>query len=603
MRLFFALHAALLQGFLCQLSAAFLSRGPSFDGGRGRRAAAAWRRATSSIEGHSTALKSNRLSTVELTKYTPQKGVPEDYKEVDVVVIGSGIGGLVCAAMAARYGQKVLVVESHTEIGGAAHSWEKDGYVFDSGPSLFSGLSSSSPNPLRWVFEAIEEEPEWILYDTWGVSLPEGKFNATVGPEPFLEIVDRFGGPGAKEEWLEFMKFMEPLSDAAMAVNSLYVRIDSWILVSLLFQLYESYISIKFADSLTRPFSEIAKEGGIKDRFLSNWLNMLAFLLQGLPADGTKGAVMAYMLADWYRPGVTLEYPKGGTQAIAEALVRGIKKYGGEVIVNAHVDKIRGKERAEGVVLRGGNRVTARKAVVSNASLWDTLQMLPRGSTNADVLVGISNLQDTAQKTERCDSFMHLHAGFDGTGLSGLQCHYAVVQDWDKPIDSPGNVIIISIPSVLDPSLAPSPGKHVLHAYTAGSEPWSIWKDLSKQEYEKKRQERGEILLKAVEKFIPDFRKRSEVSMIGTPKTHARYLRRFEGTYGPKDVADGSDNVKLPSTEIPGLWLAGDSTFPGIGVPAVATSGAMVANSLTDVISHVKLVKSVEKKRKEAANK
>lgn len=45
------------------------------------------------------------------------------------------------------------------------------------------------------------------------------------------------------------------------------------------------------------------------------------------------------------------------------------------------------------------------------------------------------------------------------------RCHYAVVADWDKPIDDAGNVIVVSIPSVLDPSLAP-PGCHTVHAYT-----------------------------------------------------------------------------------------------------------------------------------------
>ena len=53
---------------------------------------------------------------------------------------------------------------------------------------------------------------------------------------------------------------------------------------------------------------------------------MLCFLLQGLPAVGTMNAVMAYyiMLADWYRLGITLDLPKGGSEAIAEVLARGV---------------------------------------------------------------------------------------------------------------------------------------------------------------------------------------------------------------------------------------------------------------------------------------
>ncbi|MGL5796217.1 MAG: phytoene desaturase family protein, partial [Waterburya sp.] len=83
-------------------------------------------------------------------------------KEVDVVIIGSGVGGLCCAALLAKYGYRVTVCESHTIPGGAAHSFERNGYKFDSGPSLYSGLSTSpSNNPLRQVLDAIEEDLAW----------------------------------------------------------------------------------------------------------------------------------------------------------------------------------------------------------------------------------------------------------------------------------------------------------------------------------------------------------------------------------------------------------------------------------------------------------
>ncbi|CAL5329807.1 unnamed protein product [Camellia sinensis] len=70
--------------------------------------------------------------------------------EADVVVIGSGIAGLCCAGLLSRYQQDALVLESHSLPGGVAHSFEKKGYKFDSGPSLFSGFQSRGPqaNPL-----------------------------------------------------------------------------------------------------------------------------------------------------------------------------------------------------------------------------------------------------------------------------------------------------------------------------------------------------------------------------------------------------------------------------------------------------------------------
>ena len=57
------------------------------------------------------------------------------------MVIGAGIGGLCAGALCAKYGKRVTVVESHDVAGGAAHSWKRDGYTFESGPSLYSGMS------------------------------------------------------------------------------------------------------------------------------------------------------------------------------------------------------------------------------------------------------------------------------------------------------------------------------------------------------------------------------------------------------------------------------------------------------------------------------
>jgi phytoene dehydrogenase-like protein len=79
----------------------------------------------------------------------------------EAIVVGSGIGGLSCAALLAKYGFDVILCESHSIAGGAAHSFERNGFKFDSGPSLYSGLSyRPSANPLKQVLDAIGEELE-----------------------------------------------------------------------------------------------------------------------------------------------------------------------------------------------------------------------------------------------------------------------------------------------------------------------------------------------------------------------------------------------------------------------------------------------------------
>ena len=71
--------------------------------------------------------------------------------EVDYIVIGSGIGGLSAGAMLTYYGYDVLVLESHYLPGGVAHTFERSGFKFDAGPSLWNGMATPPYNPLRQV--------------------------------------------------------------------------------------------------------------------------------------------------------------------------------------------------------------------------------------------------------------------------------------------------------------------------------------------------------------------------------------------------------------------------------------------------------------------
>ena len=509
-------------------------------------------------------------------------------RQTDVIVIGSGIGGLSCAALLARYGFEVTVCESHSIPGGAAHAFERNGFKFDSGPSLYSGLSySPSANPLRQVLDAIGEKLPCVNYDTWGCCLPEGDFDTSVGAEQFCEVLSKFGGNEAVAEWLKLQRVMEPLASAAVAIPPAAMRLD----------LGAALTVGRFAPSLVRHTPNISKltgsfsrimDGVIFDPFTRNWLNLLSFLLSGLPADGTSAAEMAFMFADWYRPGVVLDYPVGGGGALVDALVQGLKRHGGELLLGTHVEEVLVEgNRAVGVRLRGGKEMRSRRAVVSNASVWDTLKLLPESAVPKRFRV-------KRQATPECDSFMHLHLGIEANGLPpNLACHYIVVNDWEKGVTAPQNVVLVSIPSLLDPSLAPS-GKHVIHVYTPGNEPYELWQGMDRrsEEYARQKQARAEVMWQALERIIPDVRSRCDVTLVGTPLTHERYLRRYRGSYGPA-IRAGEGFFPGSGTPLPGLLCCGDSTFPGIGLPAVAASGMIAANTLAPVQKHLEMLKDI----------
>ena len=96
----------------------------------------------------------------------------------------------------------------------------------------------------------------------------------------------------------------------------------------------------------------------------------------------------------------------------------------------------------------------------------------------------------------------------------------------------------------------------------------------------------------ALERIMPDIRQRVEVNLTGTPLTHERFLRRNRGTYGPA-ISAQEGLFPGPQTPLRGLLCTGDSTFPGIGLPAVAASGMITANTLASVSQHQHMLKRV----------
>lgn len=496
----------------------------------------------------------------------------------DAIIIGSGIGGLTAAALLSRYGKRVLVCESHAIPGGAAHSFARRGFTFDSGPSFYCGIGQQRPslNPLRQILDILGESLEAIAYDPLGhYHFPDRTFPIYSRLDDYRREVARVTPQGAAE-LAEFEARMLALYDCLKDIPVISLRTD-WQLIPLLIG--------RYLPSLIKTLPQLgtiqASVGDVVERTISDpWVRTLidleCFLLSGLKAKGTIAPEVAFMLGERDRAGV--EYPLGGSGAIVEALVRGLKHWGGTLRLGAHVERIIvANNRVTGVALNNGEVLNA-PLVISNASIWDTYGRLLQPQDLP------SQFRQTSLETPMVESFMHLHLGIRSEGLEQLTGHHVIVHDLDKDITTPGNTCMISIPSVWDKSLAPE-GHHVIHAYTL--EPFSGWQ--RDENYKAKKQSKAQTLYRALERIISDIRDRVAVELIGTPLTHAYYLRRERGTYGP---AIAADRGLFPghTTPIEGLYRVGDSTMPGIGVPAVAASGILCANSLVSLTEMAKII-------------
>ena len=155
-------------------------------------------------------------------------------------------------------------------------------------------------------------------------------------------------------------------------------------------------------------------------------------------------------------------------------------------------------EKAVGVKLSNGEEIYSN-IIVSNSTRWDTFGL----KENTKGLISSKNVPKSEYKWSETykpsPSFVSIHLGVEKNLISdNFNCHHIIVENWDE-LESEKGVIFVSIPTLLDSSLAPE-GKHIVHAFTPSS--ISEWEGLSRKEYLQKKEKYFSFL---VEKISPFF--------------------------------------------------------------------------------------------------
>ncbi|CAJ2672911.1 unnamed protein product [Trifolium pratense] len=309
----------------------------------------------------------------------------------------------------------------------------------------------------------------------------------------------------------------------------------------------------------------------IQDPQLLSFIDAECFIVSTVNALQTPMINASMVLCDRHFGGIN--YPLGGVGGIAKSLAKGLVDQGSQILYKANVTSIITEQgKAVGVRLSDGREFFA-KTIISNATRWDTFGKLIKQET-------LPKEEENFQKVYvKAPSFLSIHMGVKAEVLPlDTDCHHFVLENNWTDLEEPYGSIFLSIPTILDSSLAPE-GRHILHIFTTSS--MDDWKGLSRIDYEAKKQVvADEIISRLEKKLFPGLRSAIDFIEVGTPKTHRRYLARDEGTYGPmpRSIPKGLLGMPFNTTSIDGLYCVGDSCFPGQGVIAVAFSGVMCAH-------------------------
>uniref|UniRef100_UPI0025E73F9A carotenoid isomerase n=1 Tax=Vulcanococcus sp. DEBay_Sum22DG08_74 TaxID=2806299 RepID=UPI0025E73F9A len=486
----------------------------------------------------------------------------------DVIVIGSGIGGLVTASQLAAKGAKTLVLERYLIPGGSGGSFRREGYTFDVGASMIFGFGEKGHTNLLTralgdVGQHCETVPDPAQLE---YHLPGG-LNVAVDRD-YEAFIARLTGLFPHEA-----KGIRAFYDTCWQV---FNCLDAMPLLSLEDPAYLAKVFFKaplaclgLARWLPFNVGDVARQH-IKDEQLLKLIDMECFCWSVMPADLTPMINAGMVFSDRHAGGIN--YPKGGVGVIAEKLVAGLESHGGAIRYKARVTEVLIENgQAVGVQLADGETIQARR-VVSNATRWDTFA--GEGSVRQPLVDAAHTPK--AERTWRrrykpSPSFLSLHLGVDASLIpEGFHCHHLLLEDWAAMEDEQG-VIFVSIPTLLDPSLAPE-GRHIVHTFTPSD--IQAWKELSPSAYKAKKAADAARLVQRLEAILPGLAGAIRHQEIGTPRTHRRFLGRMGGSYGPIPALRLPGLLPMPfnRTGLQNLYCVGDSCFPGQGLNAVAFS-------------------------------
>jgi phytoene dehydrogenase-like protein len=484
--------------------------------------------------------------------FRPRAGDPEP--AYDVVIIGAGIGGLICAGHLARAGLTVLLVEQHYMVGGYCSTFRRGPFTFDAATHFYPLLG----NPTTLTGAALAKlgsRTRWLKMD------PVDRFHFPDGSS-FLVSADF-------DEYVGALKAGYP--HETDAIDRFFAMVREGYLYGLLY-----YFRGRTHERL-EPLRDLTLLDVLEREFRDPRLRLL------LSADcahwGSQPSRTSFVFDSMLRLSYFLGnyYPEGGSQVFADDLARIVQDAGGDILMRSMVERIVVEDgTAVGVEISTGLgaarhtvRVNARH-IVSNADLLLTLEKLL-----GPAIVGNAAIREMKALRPSCPCFL-VHLGLRDIALSDLEpsagYHW---RSWN-PDDVVYDAFKIFVPTAYEPKMAPPGGQVVIlqRIMQIGYDRVADWAA------HKARVE--DDLMARLEAEIPGVSAHIATRQSASARTSWRFTLNLHGAMLGWEMSPDQLGDRRPGIEGPvrNLYMCGHWTRPGGGITPVIVSAMDVVRRI-----------------------
>ncbi|WP_268270440.1 NAD(P)/FAD-dependent oxidoreductase [Streptomyces sp. MNU76] len=484
----------------------------------------------------------------------------------DVVVIGGGMAGMATALRLQRAGLSTIVLEAHGHTGGCAGYYRKRGFSFDFattlvdfGPGGVGGelLAAVGIPPL-----AAEQLPRYRAY------LPDRQ--VVLHRDRAAWHAERLSRLGDSARHRAFWNLLDGLADTFWRASRAGVRLPIRRPADALHDLRAvGWSGLPYARHPNRTLGDALRDHGLRTDVAL--VGLLAILVEDTVHTGVDDAPLINAALGVTIRGAGLSGHHGGMHGFWRVLVTRYRELGGTLRTASRVSRVRGVSGAFEVMTRQG-RFHARRIVCAVPA-----------ATTATICAELPVARRLRGYLERdADSLGGAVVAFLGVSESEVAeqelTHHQLLDSYDRPLGD-GNNMFVPVSAPGDTLSAPSGHRAVmLSTHTDLAD----WRDLDAAEYGQRKKDAGQRLLALARRAYPRLGERAVFAETGTPHSYERFGFRPEGAVGGvrRRLANTNQHAAPHDLGGPGLWLVGDTTWPGLGTVACVLGSRIVAEGL-----------------------